>query len=179
MYNSVTVTIIMKIVTSLGQWYQYSMIHHFLRKLSFLGSWYRESKTCRFLTNTRPLFEETVFYKLLRGFFQGLAWICKKLHKIFFRPIRESLFLGAIDEFNSSFNQVMALISLIFLYTGLFTTFLGILTRHGMRWPLVLLVVGILGSLLQGKYETILKNSILLEFFLDFFRLDKGDESWW
>lgn len=179
MYNSVTVSLIMKLVTTLEKWYRHSGIHGFFKRLSFIGEHYRASATYRFLTSEKPVLEGSFFLKLIQGLFLGLSWICKKLHQVLFVPLRDSLFFRGIDTFNQSLNQILALISLILLYTGLFTLVASIFQSRRIKLSLLLMGVGLIGSLLQGKYEACLEHSKVLDFFLDFFRKDKGEESWW
>ena len=92
---------------------------------------------------------------------------------------QKSFFLGSAFKSLEDFDEIIGMISNIMFYTGVFTLILSAILRAKIILPLAFIVLGIILSLLKGKYMEILKGSKVLEFFTSFFKLDEGGENWW
>ena len=44
---------------------------------------------------------------------------------------------------------------------------------------ILLIVIGLLGLLINGREISTLKDSVVFNFFFDLFKLDEGGENWW
>ena len=78
-----------------------------------------------------------------------------------------------------SFDEIAGIISNVMFYSGLLTLVISVALKATLKIPVVLTILGILLSLLKGKYMDIIKGSKVLEFFTSFFKLDEGGENWW
>lgn len=180
MYNSVAVSLCMKVVRAFHKWYGDSMVYRTVSHFRGVATCWKNSATKRWLTRRKPLFQGSFFCRIFYGIFSVISWICGKLYELLRSPIHHSLIFGGLDEMLTNFNALCAFLSLLFLYTGVFTFPAALFVHHGWKLSLGLIVTGIVGSLFQGKYDLVLQQSKILDFFLDFFRLDRKEEDqWW
>lgn len=180
MYHSITVSLCMKAVRTLQRGYAHSMTRRLLSHFGGVNICWKNSLVHKMLTKEKPLFAGSFFCRLFCVFFAAVAWICRKLHQWLISPLRNSLLAGGLEEMMTDFNGLCAFLSLLLLYTGIFTFVLSFFFHHGMKIALLFFFAGLLGSALQGRYVQILQGSKILDFFLDFFRLDRKEEDqWW
>lgn len=178
MYNSITVSIVMKCIHSFQEYYQYSLLKKFTDKLRPIKDVYEESYIYKTI-NREGVFENSLLFKIYYGFFYGLNSFFTFLNKKLISPIRNSLFLGSFEEIFRDLNSFVAFIFSIFLYSGLFSMLTSIIARKNFKLSFLIFILGFIGRLFRNKYKIILENSKILNFFLEFFKLDKDGEPWW
>ena len=178
--NSITISFLNKIYSSFSGYYESSQtkrIHDFIRKP--LAENFANSKTKKVLAGEKVLFAKSFIYRIYRGLFNLIEKFMNFLGKIFVPLIKHSFFLGSAFKSLEDFDEIAGMISNITFYTGLFTLIISIILKAKIILPSAFIVLGIILSLLKGKYMEILKGSKVLEFFTSFFKLDEGGENWW
>ena len=93
--------------------------------------------------------------------------------------IKSSFFLGSAFKSLDDFDEIAGIISNITFYTGILTLIISLILKAKIILPCAFILLGIILSLLKGKYMDIIKGSKVLEFFTSFFKLDEGGENWW
>ena len=178
--NSLTISFLNKIYSTFSGYYESSLtkkLHDFIRKP--IENTFANSKTKKVLTGEKVLFAKSFIYRIYRGLFNLIEKFMNFLGRIFVPLIKHSFFLGSAFKSFDDFDEIAGMISNIIFYTGLFTLIISIILKAKIILPCAFIVLGIILSLLKGKYLDILKGSKVLEFFTSFFKLDEGGENWW
>ena len=178
--NSLTISFLNKIHSTFSGYYESSLtkkLHDFIRKP--IENTFANSKTKKVLTGEKVLFAKSFIYRIYRGLFNLIEKFMNFLGRIFVPLIKHSFFLGSAFKSLDDFDEIAGMISNIMFYTGLFTLIISIILKAKIILPCAFIVLGIILSLLKGKYMDILKGSKVLEFFTSFFKLDEGGENWW
>ncbi|WP_297393375.1 hypothetical protein [uncultured Peptoniphilus sp.] len=178
--NSLTISFLNKIYSTFSGYYESSLtkkLHDFIRKP--IENTFANSKTKKVLTGEKVLFAKSFIYRIYRGLFNLIEKFMNFLGRIFVPLIKHSFFLGSAFKSLDDFDEIAGMISNIMFYTGLFTLIISIILKAKVILPCAFIVLGIILSLLKGKYMDILKGSKVLEFFTSFFKLDEGGENWW
>ena len=178
--NSLTISFLNKIYSTFSGYYESSLtkkLHDFIRKP--IENTFANSKTKKVLIGEKVLFAKSFIYRIYRGLFNLIEKFMNFLGRIFVPLIKHSFFLGSAFKSLDDFDEIAGMISNIIFYTGLFTLIISIILRAKIILPCAFIVLGIILSLLNGKYMDILKGSKVLEFFTSFFKLDEGGENWW
>ena len=137
------------------------------------------SKTREVFAGEKILFENTFIYKIYSKLFNLIERFMKFLRKIFLPMINNSFFLGGAYKSLNSFDEIAGLISNIMFYSGILTLVISLLFKGKIIIPLAFIVMGLILSLLKGRYMEIIMGSKFIEFFTSFFKLDEGGENWW
>lgn len=178
--NSLTISFLNKIYSTFSGYYESSLtkkLHDFIRKP--IENTFANSKTKKVLTGEKVLFAKSFIYRIYRGLFNLIEKFMNFLGRIFVPLIKHSFFLGSAFKSLDDFDEIAGMISNIIFYTGLFTLIISIILKAKIILPCAFIVLGVILSLLKGKYMDILKGSKVLEFFTSFFKLDEGGENWW
>lgn len=178
--NSITISFLNKIYRSFSGYYESSQtkrIMGFIRKP--LAENFANSKTKKVLAGEKVLFAKSFIYRIYRGLFNLIEKFMNFLGRIFVPLIKHSFFLGSAFKSLEDFDEIAGMISNITFYTGILTLILSVILRAKIILPCAFIVLGIILSLLKGKYMDIIKGSKVLEFFTSFFKLDEGGENWW
>ena len=178
--NSLTISFLNKIYSTFSGYYESSLtkkLHDFIRKP--IENTFANSKTKKVLTGEKVLFAKSFIYRIYRGLFNLIEKFMNFLGRIFVPLIKHSFFLGSAFKSLDDFDEIAGMISNIIFYTGLFTLIISIILKAKIILPCAFIVLGIILSLLKGKYMDIIKGSKVLEFFTSFFKLDEGGENWW
>ncbi|CAG7590612.1 hypothetical protein [Peptoniphilus senegalensis] len=178
--NSLTIRSLNKIYRAFSGFYEDSItkkVHDFITKP--LAKNFSTSKTKVVIAGEKPLFRDTLIYKIYREIFNLIEKFMNLLGKIFLPLIKKSFFLGATFKSLDNFDEIAGIISNIMFYTGIFTLIISLIIRASIIFPLAFIILGIILSLLKGKYMDIIMGSKVLEFFISFFKLDEGGENWW
>lgn len=140
---------------------------------------FQNSKTREVLAGEKVLFENTFIYKIYSKLFNLIERFMKFLGRIFLPMIKNSFFLGGAYKSLNSFDEIAGLISNIMFYSGILTLIISFLLKGKIIIPLGFIVMGLILSLLKGRYMEIIMGSKFIEFFTSFFKLDEGGENWW
>lgn len=178
--NSLTIKSLNKIYRAFSGFYEDSItkkVHDFVTKP--IAKTFEASRTKKILTGTRPIFKDGLIYKLYRGLFKLMEKFMIFLGRVFVPLIKNSFFLGSTFRALNSFDELAGIISNIMFYTGIFTTVLALILKANILIPLAFILMGLILSLLKGRYMDIIMGSKVLEFFISFFKLDEGGENWW
>ena len=105
--------------------------------------------------------------------------LSKFLNRILREPIKNSLFLSPIKVVAKDLNSLLSFIFTFILYCGLFTSIYGLVFSKPIKLSLIILLLGFIGASLKGLYKDILENSLFINYFTDFFKLDKEVDQWW
>lgn len=178
--NSLTISFLNKIYRSFSGYYETSLtkkICDFIRKP--LAKNFASSKTRKVLAGEKVLFAKSFIYRIYRGLFNLIEKFMNFLGRIFVPMIRHSFFLGSAFRSLGDFDEIAGIISNIMFYSGILTLIISIIFKGKIFFPLAFIFLGLILSLLKGKYMDIIKGSKVLEFFLSFFKLDEGGENWW
>lgn len=178
MYNSITVSIVMKCIRTFQEYYQFSLLKKILDLFKPVKKVYKNSLIHR-IFNKDGVFEDSFLFKIYKGFFSILNKFLGFINEKISNPIKNSLFLGSFDDIFKSLDNFIGFIFSIFLYSGLFSMITSIIAKKNFKLSLLIFIFGFIGRLFQKKYETILENSSIINFFLEFFKLDKDGEPWW
>lgn len=179
MYNSIIVGISMKITSKLGEIYSHSLLSKLIKKLNIFANFYRYSFVRRTLNDGKSIFENSFTYKIFIGFFGILNCFCNFLNRILREPIKNSPFLSPIKVVAKDLNSLLSFIFTFMLYCGLFTSIYGLVFSRPIKLSLIILLLGFIGASLKGLYKNILENSLFINYFTDFFKLDKEVDQWW
>lgn len=178
--NSITISFLNKIYLSFSGYYDSSQTK---KIMGFIGkpleNTFANSKTKKVLAGEKVLFAKSFIYRIYRGLFNLIEKFMNFLGRIFVPLIKHSFFLGSAFKSLEDFDEIAGMISNIMFYTGLFTLIISIILRAKIILPCAFIVLGIILSLLKGKYMDIIMGSKILEFFTSFFKLDEGGENWW
>ncbi|MBS6610986.1 MULTISPECIES: hypothetical protein [Peptoniphilus] len=178
--NSFTIRFLNKIHLFLSECYKDSFtkkVRNFITRP--IEKNFANSNTRKVFAGDKILFANTFIYKIYRGFFNLIEKFMGFLGRVFVPLIKDSFFLGALPKSLESFDEIAGIISNIMFYSGLLTLVISVALKATLKIPVVLTILGILLSLLKGKYMDIIKGSKVLEFFTSFFKLDEGGENWW
>ncbi|MDD7351821.1 MAG: hypothetical protein PUG84_00020 [Peptoniphilaceae bacterium] len=178
--NSLTIRFLNKIYTSFGEYYENSLtkrVHDFITKP--IAKTFANSKAKNVLAGDKVLFEHTFIYKIYRGLFNLIEKFMNLLGNIFVPMKKNSFFLGSLMTSLDDFDQIAGIISNIMFYTGIFTLIISLIIKAKLIIPIAFIVLGLILSLLKGKYMEIIRGSKCIEFFTSFFKLDEGGENWW
>ena len=178
--NSLTISFLNKIHSSFSGYYESSQTK---RIMGFIGkpieNTFANSKTKKVLAGEKVLFAKSFIYRIYRGLFNLIEKFMNFLGRIFVPLIKSSFFLGSAFKSLDDFDEIAGIISNIMFYTGLLTLIISVILKAKIIFPLAFIILGIILSLLKGKYMDIIKGSKVLEFFTSFFKLDEGGENWW
>ncbi|EFK38587.1 hypothetical protein HMPREF9131_1521 [Peptoniphilus sp. oral taxon 836 str. F0141] len=61
----------------------------------------------------------------------------------------------------------------------MFTSIYSLVFSKPIKLSLIILLLGFIGASLKGLYKDILENSLFINYFTDFFKLDKEVDQWW
>lgn len=178
--NSLTIRFLNKIYRSFSFYYESSLAKRIIDFISKpLAENFANSNTKKVLTGEKVLFANSFIYRIYRGLFNLIEKFMNFLGRIFVPLIKSSFFLGSTFKSLDDFDEIAGIISNIMLYAGIFTLIISIIFKGKIIFPLAFIILGIILSLLKGKYMDIIKGSRVLEFFTSFFKLDEGGENWW
>ncbi|MDU5467852.1 MAG: hypothetical protein E6084_08270 [Peptoniphilus harei] len=178
--NSLTIRFLNKIYRSFSFYYESSLAKRIIDFISKpLAENFANSNTKKVLTGEKVLFAKSFIYKVYRGLFNLIEKFMNFLGRIFVPLIKSSFFLGSAFKSLDDFDEIAGIISNIMFYTGLLTLIISVILKAKIIFSCAFIVLGIILSLLKGKYMDIIKGSKVLEFFTSFFKLDEGGENWW
>lgn len=178
--NSLTIRFLNKIYRSFSFYYESSLAKRIIDFISKpLAENFANSNTKKVLTGEKVLFAKSFIYRIYRGLFNLIEKFMNFLGRIFVPLIKSSFFLGSTFKVLDDFDEIAGIISNITFYTGILTLIISLILKAKIILPCAFILLGIILSLLKGKYMDIIKGSKVLEFFTSFFKLDEGGENWW
>lgn len=178
--NSLTIRFLNKIYRSFSFYYESSLAKRIIDFISKpLAENFANSNTKKVLTGEKVLFANSFIYKIYRGLFNLIEKFMNLLGRVFVPLIKHSFFLGSAFKSLDDFDEIAGIISNITFYTGILTLIISLILKAKIILPCAFILLGIILSLLKGKYMDIIKGSKVLEFFTSFFKLDEGGENWW
>lgn len=178
--NSLTIRFLNKIYRSFSFYYESSLAKRIIYFISKpLAENFANSNTKKVLTGEKVLFAKSFIYRIYRGLFNLIEKFMNFLGRIFVPLIKSSFFLGSTFKSLDDFDEIAGIISNITFYTGILTLIISLILKAKIILPCAFILLGIILSLLKGKYMDIIKGSKVLEFFTSFFKLDEGGENWW
>lgn len=182
MYNSFVVALIMKVVKAVQKIYRKSYIRKIVYYIKTqLTKMAKGSVVLQLLLRDGVVFTNSITYRIISGFFGLLNLFFKKLFSINEKITLGSKFSDGLKEYSKDIST-----GLLFMYHLLgFTGAVLIISRligYSFISPvigIIMLAIGIFGLLINGHEIAAIENSLVANYILDIFRLDKDGENWW
>ncbi|WDV45261.1 hypothetical protein PV797_17290 [Clostridiaceae bacterium M8S5] len=180
MYNSYTVSILIKVKNIFDDLYEHSVIKAILDCI--LNYWRRINKSSKiysFLTEERSYIEDSFVYRIYKKIIEVLNKLFIWTKRIMNKSIKGS---KTIDIMNESMNENSSIVGLLgFCVTMMILKILNIIVLSYITMSLLSLVilVAILILITNVKISDILKNSYIAKKVISVFTMDSGGEEWW
>lgn len=182
MYNSIFIGLIMKITRSLQKMYKNSLIHRMFSTIDrYIRIIYRGSLINRINKNNEMVFKNSLVYigvgKLFKIFDVVLDFLKDFVNKI----STGSILTDDLKYYSRSISSGLRLFYKTFVILGVVLILGNLLGHKGLPigFSAILVILGILGIFLNGLEVIALKESSIINFFLDLFKEDEGGENWW
>lgn len=181
MYNSIFLNILSYIGSNIQKLYRHSLLNRTLTSFNrIFNKAYEESLFCAFSRSIKPIFKNSFVYRLVNLIIRFFDFVISFLFNKRKKLTESSELANSLDLYSIDVRYGLRLFYETFIILG-FLLLAGKLFGYGLSiyFSIGMILLGLFGIFISGKEFQIIKSSIVLNFILDIFRLDKGGESWW
>lgn len=181
MYNSFFVSFFAFIWSYIDRLYKMSFTRKIFRKLGRNSrKFYNNSIFSKIYKKAGIVFKNSVFYKFFKGIFRLVDIVLNALKSFFGKITKSSEIRRDLGYYSKDMTRGFEFVYELLIFLGIFLIILKLMGSNiALKMPVIFIFVGFLGTLINGLEIVIIKESKILNFFLDLFRLDKGGEEWW
>lgn len=182
MYNSVTISLLSKTGREVNRIYKNSLICKVVTTIgNNFSRAYLNSRFYNINNSIKNIFLSSFVYKIVFYIFGLLDWIFNGLFDLRKKITKGSKVSQGLEFYSKDEISGLRLFYETFILLGIFILIGNLFGRMSM--PLIgsvlLIVIGLLGLLINGREISTLKDSVVFNFFFDLFKLDEGGENWW
>lgn len=182
MYNSIFINILMSITNLIKEFYRNSILRRIVDSISRFFYKSKENSTfLKFFDSLEGIFVNSIFFKLFKGLLRIFDILLDALFNLRKKIFKNSFASDSLGFYSRSILLGLRLVYITMIMFGVLFAALSIsgFIYMSFKIPILILIVGLIGLLINGREVDLLRGSNIFMFFYEIFQLDKEGETWW